>query len=227
MFTIIIVVYCFILVALWWATKHKLNPNTVTYMGDEETNVSRILTFSPNWWKAAFLHPMIKSCAIKNNLSRKCDLTRTNVHLLGWRLSTLDFVAGFIIRGRFFAVVFSRGVRSRTTVRVRSRPRVRGTGISPLPGTTRWVRFITARRVLTQTIVNERMWMYNPVILIKRGKSCWNELETNLIRSTFGCWPLFLVLKLLFPEHSRSLHGEDTWVGLPKLQSRRTVSRVG
>lgn len=77
------------------------------------------------------------------------EMWPVNVHLLGWRLSTLDFVAGFIIRGRFFAVVFSRGVRSRTTVRVRSRPRVRGTGISPLPGTTRWVRFITARRVLT------------------------------------------------------------------------------
>lgn len=31
-------------------------------------------------------------------------------------------------------------------------------------------------------------------------------LETNLIRSTFGSWPLLLLLKLLFPEHSRPLH---------------------
>lgn len=74
------------------------------------------------------------------------------VDLLGWRLSALDFVAGFIVRGGFIAVFSSRGVRSRATVRVGSRAGVRGTGISSLSGTTRRVRFITAGRVLQQSI---------------------------------------------------------------------------
>lgn len=80
----------------------------------------------------------------------------TAVHLLGRRLSALDFVARFIIRGRFIAVVFSRGVRSRAAVRVRAGAGAGGSGVSLLPGTARRVRFVAAGRLLRQAGVSAR-----------------------------------------------------------------------
>lgn len=138
--------------------KALAQPNTVGLIGDQDVQLdSRILPFSPNSGGKHLFHLIIKPDATKETRCEKCDPTGTSVHLLGWRLSTLDFVARFIIRGCFLAVVFSWRVRSRTTVRVRARPRVRGTGISPLSGTARWVRIITAGRLLKQAIMNKRI----------------------------------------------------------------------
>lgn len=78
--------------------KAPAQPDTVGFIGDQAVQLdSRILTFSPNSGGMHLFHLLIKR-GVRNV---------TSVHLLGWRLSTLDFVAGFIIRGCFITVVFS------------------------------------------------------------------------------------------------------------------------